>query len=348
MRGGDIPSLSQEGKKMPHSQRWLIFVCQPLLSQQANSGDAGYIAGTPSHPCFQNGTGSLGDRKIFPKCENDDVQVSPQTSATQVSMHWLQAGIGEQQSREVFLDFSTRAVLTGFSGSQGLENEHILQVWLSGTCWVSLSGRVLGMVILCEPCLQLEWEAAPGLCKQKIQKEKNPHVSSCHSLSLRFLELLLTPSPAWEKVLRDFLLSLECASPRRLSRCLCSSTNVLIPWLCVTLPSDTLDVLSWPVLHCWIAITFPHSWRVTQVELSLGNRAVLPSLRGGNLIKFLGYRLKETLSFMLIHFQSLFSNLSFFLFLIRQHIHWWHHYWFVSIKPCQDSTPNSFSYYWTL
>lgn len=69
-RGGDIPSPSQEVRKIPHSQRWLIFVCQPLLSQQANSGDAGYIAGTPPHPCFQNGTGSLEDRKIFPKCEN--------------------------------------------------------------------------------------------------------------------------------------------------------------------------------------------------------------------------------------------------------------------------------------
>lgn len=52
----------------------------------------------------------------------------------------------------------------------------------------------------------------------------------------------------------------------------------------VTLPTDTLDGPSCPVLHCWIAITFPHSRRVIWVELSLGNRAVLPSLGGGNLI----------------------------------------------------------------
>lgn len=51
----------------------------------------------------------------------------------------------------------------------------------------------------------------------------------------------------------------------------------------VTLPGDTLDGLSCPVLRCWIPTTFPHSWRVICVELSLGNRAVLPSLREGNL-----------------------------------------------------------------
>lgn len=38
---------------------------------------------------------------------------------------------------------------------------------------------------MCEPCLQLELEAVPGLCKWKIQKEKNPHISAWQSSSLK-------------------------------------------------------------------------------------------------------------------------------------------------------------------
>lgn len=83
--------------------------------------------------------------------------------------------------------------------------------------WFTRQGTLNGY-FMCEPCLQSEWEAVPGLCKWKIWKEKNPHISAWHSSSPRLSELLFTPSPAWEEMNEWLvcLLSLECASPRGL------------------------------------------------------------------------------------------------------------------------------------
>jgi len=48
------------------------FLCAnptTFKSHQTNSDSARYIVGTPSHSCFQNCRSSLGERRIFPKCE---------------------------------------------------------------------------------------------------------------------------------------------------------------------------------------------------------------------------------------------------------------------------------------
>ena len=92
-------------RKIAHSQRRLIFVCQSnyLMSHQANSDDAGYIVGTASHPCFQNCIGSLGERKNLSQVWNlimHEPISSSQTSAMEVSLHQPQAGMDRHTNPE--------------------------------------------------------------------------------------------------------------------------------------------------------------------------------------------------------------------------------------------------------
>lgn len=209
-----------------------------------------------------------------------------QTSATEVSLHQLQA---PAQSGVCGLQHLGCAPwLLWESGAWELAHFTGLALWylLSQFTW---QGTCSGDSA-CEPCLQLEWEAAPGLCKQKIQKEKNPHVSSWHSSSLRLLELLFTPSPARDEVTEwlAFLPSLECASPRGLSGYLCSSTNVLMPWLCCHTtqrnPGCALVPCA-PLLNCHHLPSLMEGNRSRAVPWKQGNA---PELEGRWFKNFLG------------------------------------------------------------